>query len=123
MSASPSLTYGLRVRYLIPLAFATMLIAAGGLFVWHTFHSLGRAVRDSLRRAKEAGTLPPELQDVNPDAADLKIPDMQIKLPSGLHQRIQIAYLLMDWWYLWVPLILVAAVGSSALLGRDRSTT
>jgi hypothetical protein len=106
---------------MVPFAVAALLIAAGGLFVWHTFHSLDRAVRDSLRQAKQAGTLPPELQDVDPETAELKIPDMQIKLPSGLQQRVEIAYLLMDWWYIWVPLILVAAPGITALLSRDHS--
>jgi hypothetical protein len=109
------------MRVLIPLAVAALIIAAGGLFIWHTHYSVDQAIRNSLRQAKQAGTLPPELQDVDPDTADLKIPDTQIKLPSGLHQRLQIVYLLMDWRYILVPLILVAAFGITALLSREHS--
>lgn len=104
------------MRYVIALVVAALLIGGGFLFAHQTEHSLEKLIRDGLRKQKEAGSLPPELQNVDPDAA--KLPDFQMQLPAAWETRLKMSFMLREWWYIWAPLTVVGCLAVAALVGR-----
>jgi hypothetical protein len=104
------------VRYLIALAVAAVLIAAGALYVWLTFRSFDDQIRQSLRRQQQAGTLPPEFQGIDIDTANIR--DIQIQVTRGQEARMQAAFLLSDFWYVWAPLAVAVCLGVATLIGQ-----
>jgi hypothetical protein len=106
------------MRYVVALLVACLLIGAGTLYVRLAHRSIEFKLREALRRQKEAGTLPPELQDVDPDAAALA--DMQVKLSRGDETRLQAAMWLSDLWYVLAPLTVAICLGAAWLIGRWR---
>jgi hypothetical protein len=106
------------MRYVIALVVAALLIGGGFLFVHQTYRSVQELVRQGLRKQKQAGTLPPELQNVDIDAAELL--DMQIQLPAAWETRLKVAFLLQDWWYIWMPLTVSGCIAVAAVVCRKR---
>jgi hypothetical protein len=104
------------VRYLIAIVVAGLLIGGAAFFVRQTFRDIMVHVRQALRNQKEAGILPPELRDVDIEAAVL--PDMVISLPASLQRRLQLAYWATDFWYVWAPLTVVSCLGLAFVLFR-----
>jgi hypothetical protein len=105
-----------QMRYFIAIVVAALLIGGGFLFVHQTWRSLDEMVRDGMRKQKLAGTLPPELQNVDIDAG--KLPDFQMQLPAAWETRVKVAMALGDWWYIWTPLTVVGCLSVAALFGR-----
>ena len=108
------------MRYVIALAAAALIIFAGALFVRQTDRSLKQFVRQSLKQQEAAGTLPPEFQDIDIDAAD-RLPDMQMSLPHSWELRRKTAMWLEDFWYLLAPLTVILCLGVAALVGKLRA--
>jgi hypothetical protein len=107
------------VRYTIALAVSLLLIGGGFLFIRQTHHSLREMVREGLRKQKQAGTLPPDLQGVDIETVD-KLPDMQISLPRAMETRLKLSLWLSELWYLWVPATVAVCLAAAAVLGRRR---
>jgi len=106
------------MRYVVALIVACTIFGAGALYVLFAFWSVETTIRETLRRQKEAGTLPPDLQDVDPDAP--KLPDIAIQLPRGEQTKLQLAMLLEDWWFVLAPLTITVCLGIAKLTERFR---
>jgi hypothetical protein len=105
------------------LAVAAVIIALGFAYSWLTMRSLHAQIADhigqSLREQKQAGTLPPEWQGIDPDTADVeKLGDFQMQLPRGMETRLQISLWINDLWYLWAPLVVAVCVLLAMFTGR-----
>lgn len=106
------------MRYIIATVVSAVLIGGVVLYIRQTKQILEQTMRQALLKQQLAGTLPPELQGVDIQTADLsKLGDFAIQLPSALHRRIQVTMALTDWWYIWGTLVLIACFGSAALFG------
>ncbi len=57
-------------RYVIAIAVAVLVIAAGGFFCLHTRTQFESRFREALKAAKEAGQLPPEWENADLDEID-----------------------------------------------------
>lgn len=96
------------------VAFAILLLA--GLFTWQTKRIVREEFRKSLPKAKAAGTLPPGLQHVDPDTA--KPEEIGIELPAVSVIRIAIADLILAYWFVLGPLVVLLCLGTAALSYR-----
>jgi hypothetical protein len=106
------------MRYIIALVVAALLIGGVVLYIRNTDRAIEQAIRQALLNQKLAGTLPPELQGIDPQTADLsKLGDFGMKLPAALEHRLQLTYYLTDFWYIWAPLIVLVCMGAAVLFG------
>jgi hypothetical protein len=108
------------MKYVIALVASALIILAGILFVRQTYRSFNQYVRQTLKQQKLAGTLPPELNDVDIDAAD-QLPNMQMSLPHHWEIRLKSVMWIEDFWYLLAPLTVMICVGVAAVVGKRRA--
>jgi hypothetical protein len=101
--------------YVVASVVASLIILAGALFIRHTQRSIEQQIRQTLRDSKERGELPPELQGVDLDTVPLS--DFGFPLSRRDQATVAIAGLLSEYWYVWVPLIVVLCFGVAALAG------
>jgi len=109
-----------RMQHAIWISVAALVIIVGFSFSWLTIRSFHTQLRQSLREQKQAGKLPAEWQDIDPDTVDISKLGFQMKVPRGMETRLQIALLLTDLWYVWVPSVVVVCF-VMALFIRRRS--
>jgi hypothetical protein len=107
------------MRYVIATVVSAMLIGGVVLYIRQTSRLIEQTMRRALLKQQLAGTLPPELQGVDIQTADLsKLGDFGMTVPAALMRRIRMTMALTDWWYIWGPLVLIVCFGSAALFGR-----
>jgi hypothetical protein len=113
------------MRYVIALIGAAIIIGGVALFIRQTPRSIEDLVRQRLRDEKRAGELPPELQGIDIESPDLRLPDMGMRLPRDVESRIQLAMLLSEYWFVWTPLVVAGCAGLAALTApkRERGPT
>ena len=116
MDGSPGPQGSAAMRYIVAVIVAGLLVAGGILFVRQTYRGVEQEIRQSLLREKQAGTLPPEFQNVDIESG--KLPDMQISLPAGLDWRIKVSMWLEDFWHILAPLTVAICLAVAFLLGR-----
>jgi len=97
---------------------AALVIIVGFGFSWQTTRSFHDQLRQSLREQKQAGELPAEWQGIDPDTVDISKLGFQMKVPRGMETRLQIALLLTDLWYVWVPLVVAVCFVIALFIGR-----
>jgi len=108
------------MRYVIALIAAALIIGGGMLFVHQTWQSLYQTIRHARLREQQAGTLPPELQGVNIQSAEIEVllgGDVSMSLPAAMHQRLKLAMLLSEFWYIGGPLVVACCLGAAFLIG------
>jgi hypothetical protein len=90
-------------------------------FVHQTFRSFELLVRQTPRRQQQAGTLPPQLQGVDIESADVQLlmQNFQMLVPREQGMRLKMALLLSDVWYVRAFLTVVLCP-AAALAGRRR---
>lgn len=110
------------MRYVIALVVAGLLIGGGFLFVYQTDRSFEGYFRDALRKQKQAGTLPPELQNVDIDTAEMRDlgHDWNLHLPAAWMRRIQISLMLHKWRYILASVTVLGCLAVAFLTGRRR---
>jgi hypothetical protein len=104
------------MRYGIALVVALAILLFAGLFTWRTKRIVHEELRKSLREAKAAGTLPPELQHLDPDTE--RFEEVGIELPAVSVTRITIADLILAYWLVLGPLVILLCLGTAALSCR-----
>lgn len=104
------------MRYGIALVVAFAILLLAGLFTWQTRRIVREEFRKSLREAKAAGTLPPGLQHLDPDTA--KFEEVGIELPAVSMTRIAIADMILAYWFVLGPLVILLCLGTAALSNR-----
>jgi hypothetical protein len=109
------MTRRVSVPYVLASVVALLIIGAGALFIRHTQRSVEQQFRQALRHMKEKGELPPELQGVDLDT----VPPSHFGIPLSRRDQatVAIAGLLFEYWYVWIPLIVVLCFGVAALAG------
>jgi hypothetical protein len=106
------------MRYFIALIAAALIIGAGVLYVRQTNQSMEQLIRQAFLRQQQAGTLPPELQGVDIQNADLKtLGDFGMQLPAATERRLKWAMLLSEYWYVLAPLVTILCLAAAALYG------
>jgi hypothetical protein len=103
---------------LVALLVAGVVIAAVAAFSWWGCTLPRRLAREQLRQQQERGELPPELQGVDPEAADLR--DFNLTVPDRTLALMALARFLAVTWYVWAPAVMVVSLGIAALVGRRR---
>jgi hypothetical protein len=104
--------------YVLASVAAASLIGGAILYIRQTDGVLKQALRQSLLKQQQAGTLPPELQGLDLQTVDLgKFGDFQMQLPAAVETRLKLSYLLADYWYVWGPMVVVLCFGMAALFG------
>src|SRR5262245_6026433 len=109
-------------QFLIWLAVAAALIGAGIIYTKLTFRSFEAQARETLRRLQQAGTLPRAWQGIDVETVDIWHLGMQLRAPPEWETRLPIAFLLADYWYVWVAVVLVVCLGAAALPARRRKS-
>jgi hypothetical protein len=106
------------MRYVVALVIAGLVIAAVAAFSWWGRTAPMRAARQHLREQKERGELPPELQGIDPETADLR--DFNVTMPDHVLALMAAARLLAATWYIWALAVVGVSLGIAALSGRRR---
>jgi hypothetical protein len=100
------------MAYVIASVVACVIILARALCIRHTQRSIEQRFRQTLRDMKERGELPPELQAVDPDT--IEPTNVGIRVPARDVAKLAIAGFLFEYWYVWIPLIVVRCFGVAA---------
>ncbi|SFJ11135.1 hypothetical protein [Planctomicrobium piriforme] len=103
-------------KFLIAAVIASIITAGGFALAAYLKQLVLQEIRNSLREAKAAGTLPPEMQDLDLD--NFMRMDIGIELSSQAMTRATIVDALRGLWYIWVPIVFAVCLGIAALLGR-----
>lgn len=103
-------------RYVFALVVSILVIACGFLFAARARSALFERVRQQFREAQAAGTLPPELKDV--DVETLEFSDLGVELSEDDLRRLSAADFLTRMWFVWVPTVLVVCFGIAAMWPR-----
>src|SRR5271168_405604 len=97
---------------------ASLLLLLGG---WYFVRSSERFLlsrfeehKQQLREMRDAGKLPPELQHVDIDRMELE--HVAMKLPPGLEERLELAHLLQNYWFVLAPLAIGLCFGMAWLV-------
>jgi hypothetical protein len=104
------------LRYILAIVVALLLIGLGALYVRLTLRSLEGQVRQALRQQQLNGELPPELQGVDVETAEIS--DFQMKVPPGVQFRLELAHFLTEYWYVGVVIVVAGSLAVAALVGR-----
>jgi hypothetical protein len=104
--------------YVVAALAAAAIIAAAFAYASHTRSAFVESLRQDLRDAKAAGTLPAEMQDVDIEKLDLA--DMGIEVTPGQMRRLSIADFIDEIWYLWAPMVLLVCFGIAAVFAQRR---
>jgi hypothetical protein len=105
--------------YLIAVIVAALIIGGAFAFASHTRRSFVESLRQDLRDAKAAGTLPPEMQDVDIETLDLA--DLGVEVTPGQMRQLQIADFIDHIWELWAPMTVLVCLGIAAVFAqKDR---
>ena len=105
------------IRYVLAFFSACLIIAGGTAFCAYVRQSFIEDFREELRKEKAAGTLPPELENVDIetispfDGFDLEVSEQQIF-------KLDLAILLSEFWFIWVFVTFGACFGVAYLLGQ-----
>ena len=102
------------MQYRIALVCAAIIIISGLLYSWITKRQVESQIRGSLRQLKESGELPPELRDVNIETADIR--SFSVKLLANQVAMLSFAQLISNYWFVWIPAIIVLCLGMAALI-------
>lgn len=108
------------MRYFIALIVAVVVLSVGVMFTRQTFNSYEVHVRTTLRRQREAGTLPRELRGVDVETVDVWCLGGAVRLTPFQENCLQAALLLYDLWYFFGPLTLVVCFGVARLARRQQ---
>jgi hypothetical protein len=101
--------------YVMAMVVASMIVGGVMFYIQQTKRTFEQLVGQTLLKQQRDGTVPPELQDVDIEAADVsKLHGFAITVPKALMRRIRIAMALTDWWYIWGPMVLIVCYGSAA---------
>lgn len=103
-------------RFLMSLVAAGLIIGGGFMFCTLAEKRLINEARQALRQAKAAGTLPPELQNV--DLETMPLEDVGIPVGKSTMRMVTVADRLSQFAVFLVPLVIIACVGAAWLLGR-----
>lgn len=104
------------MRYGVAFIVAAGILLAGALFARQTKHTVLAEFRKSLREAKAAGTLPPELQHLDPETATME--GFGFEIPAALEARIWAADIIYAFWFVLGPLVIVSCLSLAALSNR-----
>ncbi|MCH7989442.1 MAG: hypothetical protein IID46_09900 [Planctomycetes bacterium] len=104
------------IRYVLAFFSGCLILAGGVAFCASVRQSFIEDFREDLRKEKAAGTLPPELEDVDietitPDGFDLEVSEGQIF-------KLSLADFITEFWFIWVFVIFGACFGIAYLLGK-----
>jgi len=103
------------MRYWVALGCAAIIIAGGVLFAWVTKRQIESQIRSTFRQQKANGELPPELQDVNIETADIRA--FSVKLPPNQEARLALAQFISTFWFIWTPVVIALCLGLAAIVG------
>jgi hypothetical protein len=103
------------MRYWIALICAAVIIIGGFLFAWLTMRGADSRIRSTLRQQKESGELPPGLQDVNIEEADIR--EFAAKLPPDQEARLALARFFATFWHVLAPAVIALCLGVAAIIG------
>ncbi len=102
-------------RYIVAVA-VSCLVTAAGLGISRHFHrSFVEHVRQSVRAAAAAGTLPKELEGVDLD--NFKLENMEVRVDVGWSRRLMIADFLVGFWFVWIPVTFTVSIAIAYLSG------
>lgn len=101
------------MRYGIALGVAALVVLLGGLFPVQTKRSILADFRRQIREEKAAGTLPPEMQHLDPETATME--GFAFELPAQVVARITIADIIQGYWFVLVPFVVFGCCGAAAL--------
>ena len=107
------------IRYVTALIIAAAIILAGIVFVRRTYAGLNARFEEQRQRWKQQkadGTLPESMKDVDLDAIQLK--DTGMMLTTDMQVRLDVAAWLADFWYVFIPLVVVVCLCAAYAMGR-----
>lgn len=108
------------LRYIIAVIVACVLTAGGFGVAASLKQGILKGIRQGLREQKVAGTLPPELQNLD---LDTWVPgDVGIQVSSSAMKRMAAAEFILNGWFVWVPLVIAICLGTTALFSRSAKT-
>jgi hypothetical protein len=105
-----------RLRYILAIVVALLLIGLGALYVHLTLRSFEDQVRQALRQQQQNGELPAELQGV--DLETVEIGNFQMRIPPGMEFRLELAHFLTEYWYVGVVIVVAGSLAVAALVSR-----
>jgi hypothetical protein len=89
------------MRYIIALTISCLVTAAGLGISRYLHRSVMERVRAGIRTAAADGTLPKELEGMDPDTMMLE--GVDVKLPEKEARKLLIADILVKLWFVWIP--------------------
>lgn len=101
----------MRHRYVIALIAAVLVIGGGIVFVQSTYSFQGEILerlKQDLKRQKQAGQLPDQVTDERIDRLTLE--EVYVPLTQNQMIRIDITNLLINFWYLWIALVILVCL-------------
>jgi hypothetical protein len=101
-------------RYFIATFVACLIVALGLGGMWYVGRLATAAARDQLKAAAQAGKLPDSMKGVDLDTVPLT--DFNVELPDWMILLVNIADLLRDLWFVWIPLVFVVCLGAAWFL-------
>lgn len=110
------------MHYIVAVVIAFLIIGAGCLFVLNTRSSLQQpvvALKAELQQKKALGQLPPEWQGIDID--QLELSSLSIRLSEIEHTRLDIADLLVGYWYAFGLIAFAVCLRVTYPIGRTNS--
>jgi hypothetical protein len=102
--------------YLIAVIAAALMVAGAFAFASLTRSEFIESLRQDLRDAKAAGTLPAEMQNI--DIETLDPADMGVEVSPGQMRRLWLADVIENIWYLWAPMTVLVCLGIAAVFAQ-----
>jgi hypothetical protein len=106
------------LRYGIALVVAALVVLAGFVFVRSTYAEIRSKFKQGVtaRAAREGRPLTPA-QEAELDA-EFDRGNFGMTLPSGMMIRLDLSMWLAEFWYILIPLVVLACLAAAFLLGR-----
>lgn len=104
-------------RYFVASLVALLIIAAALFYAGRVQRRFVEKLRQSMRDAKAAGTLPDELKDV--DLETITPRGFALEVSREELTRITISDMLRHLWYVWIPIVIGICFGIAWYLGPN----
>ena len=102
-------------HYVAAFVIAILIIVAAFVFALRTEHAFIEGLRQDLRDAKAAETLPKEFRDV--DIETWEPNDFGVVLPERVLLRLAIADFIRSRWLFWIPFVCAVCFGVAYVVG------
>jgi hypothetical protein len=104
----------MQTRYWVAALVAGVIVAIAFAYASSIRAEFYKDIRESLKKAKAEGTLPPELTNV--DVETMPLSDFGIELSREQRRRVSLADFILGGWSMWAPLVVLICFGVAYLM-------